>query len=173
MKASRTLVLGCLAALCTLFSVPGAVAQTADTILPATDAAKILPDAVYFAGRSATTQLRNATGVHFADGAYTLAVLVDTSGYSSAIQQKYQAYLLTGARLDFAGHQLSPGAYGFGFVANHFVVMDIGSNDLLRVPSTHDAQLQSPRPLQMVAGAAPGQYRLCSGRDCVDFHRAR
>jgi len=171
MKTSRTLLLAGLGFLCALFSAPIVAAQAADTILPATDAAKILPDSVYFAGRSATTQLRNATGVHFADGSFTLAVLVDTSGYSTAVQQKYQGYLLTEAKLDFAGHKLAPGAYGFGFVGNRFVVMDIGSRDLLQVPSTHDSESQHPMPLQLLTGTAPGEYRLCSARECVSFTR--
>lgn len=147
-------------------------AQTgADAILPAPAAAKVLPDAVFFAGKSANTQLRNAAGVHFADGAYALAVLVDTSGYSTAVQQKYQGYLLTEAPLEFAGHHLAPGAYGFGFVANHFGVMDIGNHDLFQADATNDAQMPRPRPMQIIAGSGPGDYRLCSGRDCVSFHR--
>lgn len=160
-------------------------AQTgADTILAAPAAAKILPDAVFFAGQSANTQARNAAGIHFADGAYTLAVLVDTSGYSTAVQQKYQGYLITETPLDFGGHPLTPGAYGFGFLrsvqddlgvvgepASHFVVMDIGNHDLFRADATHDAQMQHPRPMQIVAGSSVGDYRLCSGRDCVSFHR--
>ncbi|MGC2619472.1 MAG: hypothetical protein WA414_10560, partial [Acidobacteriaceae bacterium] len=137
-------------------------AQTgADAILPAPAAAKVLPDAVFFAGKSANTQLRNAAGVHFADGAYALAVLVDTSGYSTAVQQKYQGYLLTEAPLEFAGHHLAPGAYGFGFLrtvqddlgvvgepASHFLVMDIGNHDLFQADAVYDAQMHRPMPMQ-------------------------
>jgi hypothetical protein len=164
-----------LCTIATLFSLAlfTTSAQTGgDAILPVPAAAKVLPDAVFFAGQSANTQLRNAAGIHFADGAYTLTVLVDTSGYSTAVQQKYQGYLITEAPLDFAGHPLVPGAYGFGFVANHFLVMDVGNHDLFRTDATHDAQMQHPRPMQIVAGTSPGDYRLCSGRDCVSFHRA-
>jgi hypothetical protein len=148
-------------------------AQTGgDSILPAPAAAKILPDAVFFAGQSANTQARNAAGIHFADGAYTLAVLVDTSGYSTAVQQKYQGYLITESPLEVGGHPLIPGAYGFGFVGGHFLVMDIGNHDLFQANATHDAQMQRPRPMQIIAGGSAGDYRLCSGRDCVSFHRA-
>ena len=143
------------------------------TVLPAADAGKVLPDAVYFAGQSANTQLRNSGGVHFADGAYTLAVLVDTSGYSTAVQQKYQGYLITEAPLDFSGHHLAPGAYGFGFVDNHFLVMDIGAHDLFRAASAHDAQMERPMPLRVLEASAPDHWRLCSGRDCVSFRRAQ
>lgn len=150
-----------------------ATAQTAasDTILTVQAADKLLPDAVYFAGQSANTQLRNAAGIQFADGQQTLTVLVDTSGYSSALQQKYQGYLITETTLDFGGHSLPAGAYGFGFVGGHFLVMDVGSHDFLQTASVHAAQLHLPRPLQILAGSAPGTWRLCSGRDCVSFSR--
>ena len=148
-----------------------ACAQT--TILQATDAGKILPDAVFFGGQSANTQVRNSGGIHFADGAYTLAVLVDTSGYSTAVQQKYQGYLLTEAPLDFSGNRLPAGAYGFGFVDNHFLVMDIGAHNLFETMSTHDSQMPRPVPLRILEAASPGHWRLCSGRDCVNFARAR
>jgi hypothetical protein len=188
MKLLRTAMAFSCAALLALFAVSRvARAQTAasDTILTVQAADKLLPDAVYFAGQSANTQMRNAVGIQFADGQQTLAVMVDTSGYSSALQQKYQGYLITEVPLDFlplkpGAAPLPPGAYGFGFVGGHFVVMDIGSHDLLATLATHDDQMAHPRPLQIL-GPWPLQrdsrvlsdtYRLCSGRDCVDFRRA-
>ncbi|HEX4004589.1 MAG TPA: hypothetical protein VHX60_00290 [Acidobacteriaceae bacterium] len=141
-------------------------------VLHAQEAAKLLPDAVFFAGQSANTQIRNAAGVRFSNGEYALAVLVDTSGYSTAVQQKYQGYLLTESALEFEGHLLVPGAYGFGFVDGEFHVMDIGNHDLLQAPAHHDAGLARPRPLQILNGDSPGSWRLCSGRECVGFHHA-
>jgi len=143
------------------------------TILHAAQASKLLPDAVYFAGKSAGTQLRNSAGVRYADGLSVLAVLVDTSGYSSAVQDKYQGYLLTEVPLEFGGHRLPAGAYGIGFVGTHFGVMDIASHDLLQATAAHDAAMPRPMPLQILEGATAGTYRLCSGRSCVDFHRAK
>jgi hypothetical protein len=144
-----------------------------DAILTAAGAAKILPDAVYYAGKSANTQLRNATGVHFGDGLNTLAVLVDTSGYSTAVQEKYQGYLLTETPLQIGGHALPAGAYGFGFVKGQFLVMDIGNHDIFQADTTHDAQMHLPRPLQVLAGSSASEYRLCAGRDCVVFQRGQ
>lgn len=150
-----------------------AQAPAADTILPAAAAAKILPDAVFFGGQSANTQSRNAAGIRYADNTHTLAVLVDTSGYTSSIQQKYQGYLLTEVPLDFAGHSLAPGAYGFGFVKNQFLVMDIGNHDLFQAAAVHEAQMHRPMPLQIMEVGSAGSWKLCSGRDCVSFHRAQ
>lgn len=167
---SRTACSVLLAALIT-FPIVGA-AQTSSaggTILKAAEASKLLPDAVFYAGKSATTQLRNSAGVRFADGKSILAVLVDTSGYSTAIQQKYQGYLLSETPVFIGGHALAPGAYGIGFVGDRFVVTDIGSHDLVQTSAAHDAQMQRPMPLQVLAGSSPGAWRLCLGRDCVDF----
>jgi hypothetical protein len=173
MKLFRTSLLLCSAALLVFPLVPRvAPAQTSDAILTAASAAKMLPDAVFYAGKSANTQLRNATGVHFGDGSLALAVLVDTSGYSTAVQEKYQGYLLTETTLQIGDHTLPAGAYGFGFVKGQFLVMDIGNHDIFQTGTTHDANLHLPRPLQILPGAAGGGYRLCSGRDCVAFGRA-
>ncbi len=72
-----------------------AFAQRGGSILTVAETGKLLPASVYFKGQSATTQIRNSGGVKFADGMYVLATLVDTSGYSSDISQKYQAYFIT------------------------------------------------------------------------------
>ncbi len=159
--------------LAALISLPSlALAQTPGTILHAPEASKLLPDAVYYAGKSATTQLRNSAGIHIGDH-YVLAVLVDTSGYSSAVQEKYQGYLLTEVPLEFGDHSLPPGAYGVGFVGDHFVVTDIGTHELLQAPARHDDHLQHPVPLQILAAGDPGMDRLCLGRTCVDFGLAK
>ncbi|HEY0785447.1 MAG TPA: hypothetical protein VGD62_06210, partial [Acidobacteriaceae bacterium] len=93
--------------------------------------APLVPATVFFAGRVASTQERNAGAVRLASGALVIAVLVDTSGYSSDVKERYQAYLLAEAPLAIEGHTLPAGAYGFGFLAGDtFVVMDIGGHDL-------------------------------------------
>ncbi len=144
----------------------------ADTLLHATEAAKLLPPAVFFKGQSAPIQGRNSGGVKFADGAYVLAALVDNSGYSTAVQQKYQAYLIAETPVQLNGHPLAPGAYGVGFVQGHFGVMDIGGHDLFSVDAARDADLKRPTPLQVIAGDKPGEFRLYQGRDYVVLSRA-
>lgn len=148
---------------------PAASAQA--TILHAPEAQKLLPDAVYYAGKSANTQLRNSAGLRFADSHYVLAVLVDTSGYSTAVQEKYQGYLLAEVALDFDGKTLPAGAYGIGFIGDHCVVTDIGSHDVLQARAFHDDKIQHPMPLQIVQGDAPDRYRLYLGRNFVVLRR--
>lgn len=141
------------------------------------DLTKIVPGSVFFRGQSATTQERNSGGVRFADGTLMFAVLVDTSGYSTGIQQKYQAYFVTEVPLTVGGQRLVPGAYGAGIVKSgagiQFVVQDLGAHDLFTVAAAHDAKLHRPTPLQVMVGGGAGMYRLYLGRNYVEFSRAQ
>lgn len=146
-----------------------------EAVLKAADiSSKIFPERVFFRGQVAPAQLRNTGGVHFADDLYVLAGLVDSSGYSTGIKEKYQGYLLNEVTLQIGDQTLKPGAYGFGFLAGgKFLVMDLGANDVLQGSSQKDAELKHPVPLQVAASSTAGTYRLYSGRDYVEFHRAK
>ena len=150
-------------------------AEGKEVVLKATDITpKIFPERVFFRGQSAPVQFRNSGGVHFADDLYVLAGMVDSSGYSTAIKEKYQAYLLSEVTLEIGGQTLKPGAYGIGFLnGGKFVVMDLGANDVLQATSQKDTEMKRPVPLQVVASATAGSYRLYAGRDFVEFRRTR
>jgi hypothetical protein len=154
-----------------------APAQPAVGVLHPADLTNILPGSVFFRGQSATTQARNSGGVRFADGYLTFAALVDNSGYSTGIQQKYQAYLITEVPLTIGGQRLAPGAYGAGIVRSgtgiNFVVQDLGAHDLFQVPAANDAKLHRPVPLQVTEGSVAGTYRLYFGRNYVEFSREK
>jgi hypothetical protein len=156
--------------------VAGSAAQPAakkDTVLKASDITpKIFPERVFYRGQVAMVQMRNTAGVRFADDMYVLAALVDASGYSSGIREKYQGYFLTEVPLDVNGQSLKPGAYGIGFLqGSKFVVTDLGANNVLEVQGTRDAELKGPMPLQVVAAPNAGSYRIYIGRDYVTFKR--
>ncbi|HKF47760.1 MAG TPA: hypothetical protein VKB38_10420 [Terracidiphilus sp.] len=155
-----------------VLAAPGrAVAQGADTVLQPADAQKLLPPAVYYKGQSAPTQLRNSGGVKFSDGYYVLATLVDTSGYSSDVQSKYQAYFITEVPLKIGGQDLAAGVYGVGFIAgDKLVVTDVGAHDLLTVSSQTDPDMKRPRPLQVTKDPGGG-FRLYDGRRYVVFSK--
>jgi hypothetical protein len=146
-------------------------AQTGDKILKPVDTQKVLPASVWYDGQSAPTQLRNSGGVKFADGHFVLATLVDTSGYSTGVAAKYQAYFVVEEPLKIGGQSLAAGVYGVGFIAgNQFVVTDIGGHDVLTVPSTSDTAIKRPVPLQVIADPAGG-YRLYAGKSYVTFSK--
>ena len=166
-------VLGSMAAP-TVIAQAAAAKPAQDTVLKASEITLALfPDKVFFRGKTAAAQLRNAGGVHFADGMFFLAALVDNSGYSTAIKEKYQAYMLTEVAVDIGGSKLPAGAYGIGWLKDgKFVVMDLGAHEIFTVDSKHDDGLKHPVPLQVVAGTSAGSYLLYSGRDSVEVKRA-
>jgi hypothetical protein len=155
--------------LCLMMTLTAAAAPAAGTsLLTAPEAAKLIPETVFFRGQVAGVQGRNSGGLKLNDGMLVLCALVDTSGYSTAVQQKYQAYFITEVPLDIGGQTLKPGAYGVGFIqGNKFLVMDVGAHDLFTVGSSHDAELKRPTPLQVLAESAPNKFRLYINRNYV------
>jgi len=145
-----------------------ASAELKPGVLGADDLKKLLPSVYFFRGQSATVQGRNSGGVATADGKVVLASLVDTSGYASDLQAKYQGLLITEVKLNIGGSELAPGEYGFGFVKDgKFLVMDVGANDLLSVASATDDKLAHPVPLKIVPEG--NGYRLYAGRKWVSL----
>jgi hypothetical protein len=153
----------------------GSSAPGKESVLNAADVGnKLLPEKVFFRGQLAPVQARNTGGVRYADGFLVFAGLVDNSGYSTGLRDKYQAYLITEVALEVGGQALKPGAYGIGFLeGNKFVAMDLGANDVLQAASTKDGDMKRPVPLQFIAASTAGSYRLYHGRDYVEFHRAK
>jgi hypothetical protein len=141
------------------------VAQAGAQILTGDQVKKIAPTSFFFSGQSAVVQLRNATGVKNSAGKLVLAGLVDTTGYSTAITEKYQGFLIAETKLSFDGATLDPGEYGFGFKDGKFTVMNVAGTDLLTIASQSDDQLKHPLPLKLEKDG--GGYRLYAGRKYV------
>jgi len=137
-------------------------------VLSSDDIRKVVPATYFFRGQSAPVQLRNSAGFSGADGKLVLAGLVDTSGYASDVQAKYQGFLITEVTLNIEGTELRPGEYGFGFSQDgKFMVMDVGANDLFSVTGKVDQKLPRPVPLKVVEDG--GAYRLYAGRKWVSL----
>jgi hypothetical protein len=155
-----------------MMAVPAQMkAQGGETVLKPADVQKLLPASVYYKGQSAPTQLRNSGGVKFSDGFFVLATLVDNSGYATSVANKYQGYFIAEVPLKLGGENLAAGVYGMGFVGDKFVVTDVGGHDVLTVSAGDDAGLKRPMPLQVLADAAGGGFRLYAGRKYVIFSR--
>lgn len=136
-------------------ATPAGPAAQSDTLVAgqpftAAQLETLVPATVYFRGKVAPVQMRNAGGVRFANDGIFFAVMVDTAGYSSSVQETYQFYLVTEKPVRFGGQLLSPGAYGAGFVKDSFIVMDIGGKSLLQGNTSEDKELKRPRPLQVL-----------------------
>lgn len=142
--------------------------QTAKHVLTTDELKKAVPTEYFFRGQKAPVQVRNAVGFQAADGKMMLAALVDASGYSTSIQQKYQGMLITEVKLNIGGSTLGPGQYGFGFTADgKFVVMDVGNNDVLSTSYETDQALKRAVPLKLVE--SDGGYKLYAGKKWVEI----
>jgi len=161
----RHVRLPALGALAVVLLSAGWAQNTAQHLLNEDQVKKAVPAEFFFRGQKAATQVRNSTGFQTADGKLTIASLVDTSGYSTAIQQKYQGMLITESKLNVGGSELAPGEYGFGFAADKFVVMNVANEDLLSVPYQTDAALKRAMPLKMIEDGAG--YKLYAGKKWV------
>lgn len=144
----------------------GIAQQVSKHILSADELKKAVPTEYFFRGQKAPVQLRNAVGFQLPDSKMTLAALVDASGYSTAIQQKYQGMLVTESKLNIGGSTLPPGEYGFGFAADgKFDVMDVANNDVLSASYQTDQALQRPVPLKLIEDG--DGYKLYAGKKWI------
>jgi hypothetical protein len=163
---SRLLRLSIIASVAVLL-VSSALAQQAKPagVLAATELKTLVPANYFYAGQTASVQLRNSAGFRTAKGKDVLAGMVDTSGYSADIAQKYQGFFITETKLSIEGSDLAPGAYGFGFMGDKFIITDISGGDLFSVASKKDDTLKRAVPLKIVAEG--DGYRLYAGKKWV------
>ncbi len=142
-----------------------AIAQTAG-VLSLTEAQKVTPSHYFYAGQVAPVQMRNAAAFRSADKKLVIAALVDVSGYSSAIAEKYQGLLITDGTINVGEKSLGPGSYGIGSAADgKFVVTDLGANVIATADFTNDEALKRPVPLKMAAEG--NNVRLYLGKKYV------
>lgn len=135
-------------------------------ILPAAETEKLLPSSVLFKSQLAPVQGRNSGAMRLPGGALIVASLVDSSGYSSGVRERFQFFLYTEVPLQLAAGKILPiGFYGAGFLAdNTMIVLDVASHDLMKVPTLTDPALRRPRPLQLLHDATANEDRLYLGR---------
>ncbi len=135
---------------------------------------RLLPPSVLYKGQQAPVQSRNSGAIRYADGSLVITSMVDSSGYSTGVREKYQFFLYTERTLTFGSKALAPGFYGAGFMAdNTLVITDVSGQDLITTPTTTDAGFKRPRPLQIIASPEGNTFRLYLGRSYVTLPSAR
>ena len=143
-----------------------AASLAAAQILTREDLKKCVPASFFYGGQNAPVQMRNSVGVKNAGGKLVLAGLVDTSGYSTAIAEKYQGFFITEAKISIEGSALDVGAYGFGFSKEgKFNVMNIAGGDVFSVDTKTDDKLVRPVPMKLEKEGS--DYRLYAGKKYV------
>ncbi|HUY15374.1 MAG TPA: hypothetical protein VMX16_17360 [Terriglobia bacterium] len=119
---------------------------------------------------------RNAALIKTPQGSRLLFALLDTSGYSSQVQQKYIGMIIAEGKVRICGHWLGTGSYGFGLTKPvpagpgpaEFKFYDQAGIQLASCPAARDEKLQQPRPLQ-VQWNGQTEARLYVGRYWAAF----
>ena len=145
-----------------------AIAQSAPRVVAPDDLKKVVPEAYFFRGMSATTQLRNSAAIRYPDDFYVMAGLVDTSG-SSDVKAKYNGFFITEKKLRFDGGAiLAPGQYGMGYTPEgKFHILNVAGDEVLVADIMVDDKLARPQPLKIVMDGATA--RLYLGKKYVSF----
>ncbi len=154
---------------CLLLSLSFAFAGETEKpgLLATAELQQLVPQSFFYAGKTATVQLRNSAGLRTSSGKLVLAALVDTGGYSTQLAERYQGFILSDTKVTIGGKELAPGAYGMGVVGEKFLVEDLGANEILSTSVKEEPSMKHPTPLKMVSAASGAQ--LCLGRKCVAF----
>jgi hypothetical protein len=124
----------------------------------------------YLEGNAIPTQKRNTVVLKGADGKRMVFALLDTSGYSAEIQQKYAGMMILERKAMVGGTAVGTGAYGFGLQKptpaegpGKLMVYDVGGAKVGEATAQYDAALAQPVPLQVTNG------RLYVGRHWVEI----
>jgi hypothetical protein len=123
----------------------------------------------YLEGNSIPTEKRNAALIKTSAGARAEFALLDTSGYSSQVQEKYAGMIISEGDLSVCGVKLGVGSFGFGTKmpkppstgSATVFFYDQAGKKLGECTADRDSQLKAPRPLQVVVSG--GKARLYLG----------
>lgn len=132
---------------------------------------RAMPKDFYLEGNAIPTQKRNAALVKTPAGARLLFALIDTTGYSSQIQQKYEGMVISEGKFSICGGTIGVGSHGFGHTkppaasnedAKFFLYNQAGEKVAECAAKKH-AELKQPKPLQVIIGKGE-PTRLYLGR---------
>lgn len=162
----------------TLLTAGGADAQGGFQVITGREFDRAIPSEFYLEGNAIPTQKRNAALVRTPEGHRVLIALLDTSGYSSQVQQKYLGMIIVEGGVSVCGRHLGTGSYGFGLqkakpagaggTASQakFVFYTQDGVEQSECQTRPDSGVAHPRPLQVTAGKGRtgalwlGRYRL-------------
>lgn len=128
----------------------------------------------YLEGNSIPTERRNAALIKTPSGARVEFALLDTSGYSSEVQEKYSGMIISEGPISVCGVKLGVGSYGFGTKLPHppgsgqaqVYFYDQAGTKVGQCSASKDTQLKTPKPLQvMISGAKARLYLGVYGLD--------
>jgi hypothetical protein len=137
---------------------------------------RAVPTDFYLVGEHIPVEKRNATVLKNAKGARVVLGLIDTSGYSSQIQQKYTGMLITETQISMCGNALGVGSYGFGLqrpaaTSNAdapFRIYNQAGEKVGECAAKKDDSVKEPRPLAVTI-AKGGPAKLYLGKYVIEI----
>ena len=121
----------------------------------------------YLEGNSIPTERRNAALIKIPSGARVEFALLDTSGYSSQVQQKYSGMVISEGDVSVGDVKLGVGSFGFGVKMPHppgssdaqVFFYDQAGKKIGECAAKKDPAVKSPKPLQVtVTGGGARLY---------------
>jgi hypothetical protein len=124
-----------------------------------------IPNDFYLEGNRIPVEKRNAALLKTPAGARLILALIDTTGYSSQIQQKYIGMVITEGKVSVCDVPLSVGSYGFGLEkpAGKFFLYNQAGEKVGDCAANKDSAVKQPKPLNIVLSKEAGA-RLYLGR---------
>ena len=137
---------------------------------------KAVPNDFYLEGNRIPVEKRNAALLKDAKGQRVVVGLLDTTGYSSQIKQKYSGMLITETKISVCGNALGVGSYGFGLdrpaatskADATFKLYNQAGEKVGECASKKDDSIKMPRPLAVVT-AKGGPAKLELGKYVVEI----
>jgi hypothetical protein len=137
---------------------------------------RAVPADFYLEGNRIPVEKRNAALLKDAKGGRVVLGLIDTTGYSSQIQQKYIGMLITEIKISVCGNAMGVGSYGFGLerpaaTSNAdapFRIYNQAGEKVGECAAKKDDSVKQPKPLE-VATAKAGPAKLYLGKYVIEL----
>jgi len=137
---------------------------------------RAVPADFYLEGNRIPVEKRNAALLKNAKGARVVVGLIDTSGYSSQIQQKYVGMLITETRISVCGNAIGVGSYGLGLerpaatsaADAPFRIYNQAGEKVGECAAKKDDSVKQPKPLE-VAAPKVGSAKLYLGKYVIEI----
>jgi len=127
---------------------------------------RAIPADFYLEGNRIPVEKRNSALLKNGSGGRVVLGLIDTTGYSSQIQQKYTGMLITETKISVCGNNLGVGSYGFGLQrpagasddSAPFQIYNQAGTKVGECTAKKDTAASQAKPLSVVAGSPAKVY---------------
>jgi hypothetical protein len=130
---------------------------------------KAVPNDFYLEGNRIPVEKRNAVLLKTPKGARVVLALIDTTGYSSRIKQKYTGMLISEGKISVCSISIDVGSYGFGLdtpkppsnEGAKFMLYNQAGDEVGGCTAKKDDSIKVPQPLAVsIAKGVPAKLDL-------------